>query len=301
LDVVTREDVDFSVLLDSRRAAGRCLLSWLGQAGFLIRSDQFVLVIDAYLSDSLAEKYRGTEFSHTRLMPVPIMPEGLAPVDAVFCTHAHTDHMDPETVAVLADRNPRARFFVPKAARETAGLRGIPSDRTIAMNSGDRVRAAPGLEVHALASAHEELRTDAAGHHHFLGYVIKLGDLVIYHSGDCVPYPGLAARLAAFEIDLAILPVNGRDDHRRRNGVPGNFTLPEAAALCVESGISSMIACHFGMFAFNTLSETCLDRQIADLADLPQCIRPRVGRVYELGGRPLSSRRDSLFAKRNPL
>ena len=40
-------------------------ISWLGQAGFLIRWREFRLVIDPYLSDSLATKYRGTRFPHT--------------------------------------------------------------------------------------------------------------------------------------------------------------------------------------------------------------------------------------------
>ena len=34
--------------------------------------------------------------------------------------------------------------------------------------------------------------------------------LTIYHSGDCAPYEGLARNLSGFQIDLALLPVNGR-------------------------------------------------------------------------------------------
>jgi L-ascorbate metabolism protein UlaG (beta-lactamase superfamily) len=34
-------------------------------------------LIDPYLSDSLAKKYRGKTFAHERMMPVPVAPEAL--------------------------------------------------------------------------------------------------------------------------------------------------------------------------------------------------------------------------------
>jgi len=296
--IARRRALNLGTLLDSHCATGGCLLSWLGQAGFVIRDARLALVIDAYLSDSLAKKYRNSTFPHIRLMPAPIAPERLAPIGVVLCTHAHTDHMDPETVSVLAERNPHARFVVPRACRETALARGIPGDRVITVNAGERVQVASELAVRALASAHEELLTDERGNHQYLGYVMEFGDAVIYHSGDCVPYPGIADQLAELTIDLAILPVNGRDDHRRRNGVPGNFTFSEAASLCVRAGIRSMIPCHFGMFDFNTLDESILDQQIANVSELLQCIRPQPGQVYELDASGRPAREDSLPSER---
>jgi hypothetical protein len=39
-------------------------LYWLGQAGFVIQAGGRRLVIDPYLSDTLAEKYEGTATPH---------------------------------------------------------------------------------------------------------------------------------------------------------------------------------------------------------------------------------------------
>ena len=93
-------------------------IHWLGQAGFVIDTAGYRLVIDPYLSNSLAEKYRGTVRPHVRMMPPPVEPSEIRHVDFVMCSHAHTDHMDPGTLPALMDANPRAKLIAPVAARD---------------------------------------------------------------------------------------------------------------------------------------------------------------------------------------
>ena len=152
----------------------------------------------------------------------------------------------------------------------------------IAADAGEDGTLPGGVRWHAMASAHEELATDAAGQHWFLGYTIEFDGLRIYHSGDCVPYAALAAELRRRAVDVAILPVNGRNAQRSAAGIVGNFTFDEAVELCRQAGINSMLACHFGMFDFNTVDEGWLDERIASLALPPRCVRPRIAAAYEL-------------------
>ncbi|HWP68417.1 MAG TPA: hypothetical protein VN437_03870, partial [Rectinemataceae bacterium] len=42
----------------------RLRLRWLGQAGFLMETGGIRILVDPYLSDSLAEKYRGKQYPH---------------------------------------------------------------------------------------------------------------------------------------------------------------------------------------------------------------------------------------------
>jgi L-ascorbate metabolism protein UlaG (beta-lactamase superfamily) len=253
-------------LLDPRSGPriGELTLHWLGQAGFVIEFDRFRMLIDPYLSDSLAEKYKGTKFPHTRMMAAPILPDELDRLDVVLCTHRHTDHMDPGTLQPLARRFLRARFVVPAAVVDEAVKQcGVGTDRLIAVNAGDRTEILDGCFVSPIPSAHETLDRDSNGNYPWLGYLIEVGGIRLYHSGDCILYPGLAEAVAAHAPHVALLPVNGRDAQRSGNGVPGNFTLDEAVALARSSGARAMIAHHYGLFDFNTISSDAIDRRIA--------------------------------------
>jgi len=243
--------------------SGRLAIWWLGQAGFLLRCRQGAIVIDPYLSDSLAVKYRGQTFEHVRMMPVPVKPSRLTGVNWVFSSHRHTDHMDVGTLPPLLAANPGCRYFCPASAADHAATAiGIDPGMTTLLDAGDRVTLADGVEVDVLASAHEELQYDADGHSLHLGFAFNLDGTRVYHSGDCAPYDGLAERLRAFDIDVALLPVNGRDAYRTSNRIIGNFTFDEALALCGEAGIPAMVPHHFGMFDFNTLSLQELQKKI---------------------------------------
>ena len=272
-----------------RPPPGDVVLYWLGQAGFVIEfgtpHGSSRLLVDPYLSDSLARKYAGTRYTHRRMMAAPILPEQFTRLDLVLCTHRHTDHMDPDTLQPLAAAFPGLRFIVPAASTDEACKRcGVGMNRLIPLDAGDWIEPLPQLQITALASAHESLSIDDNGHHEWLGYVLDLGGLRIYHSGDCIPYPGLADTLADLAPQVALLPVNGRDAERSGNGVPGNFTLDEAITLCHDAGVKTMIAHHYGLFEFNTVSPETIDARSAIVAPGdPALFRACLGTAFKIG------------------
>ena len=318
---------------------GAVHIYWLGQAGFLLDSAAVRIIIDPYLSDSLAEKYRGTRFPHVRMMPPPAAPGDLLDVDWVLATHAHTDHLDPGTLPAIAGANPDCRFLVPASAREKALERGVPAERMVTCNTGDRVELAgrrastaespadgvatgegstaegsadgvstgeASVRVDVLPAAHEERELDGVGNDRYLGYVLSFGGAVgvggqrerdaatgvsgsmptIYHSGDTVPFGELLDALARREIDLALLPINGRDAERRGHGVPGNMTLDEALDLVERVAIPCFIGHHFDLFDFNTVDRDWAEVRLLDrFPDRLERYRlAAVGRRYELLG-----------------
>jgi len=255
---------------------------WLGQAGFCIRGAGLNVLIDPYLSDYLARKYRGREFDHVRMMATPLRPDEVTAVDYILCTHRHGDHMDPEALPVIMAACSRCRLIGPAAEKESIDDVISSRQQVIFVNDGDAVLLAPGNQIEVIASAHEQLARNEQGEHHFLGYILQLGGLRIYHCGDCVPYPGLIESLRRHCIHVALLPVNGRDSYRASRGVPGNFTLDEAVEVLCKSDIPLMICHHFGMFRFNTVPESRLHERIQELNFSNRAVVPKLGVGYAI-------------------
>lgn len=286
---LTRTQADLVTCLAAPAPLRGVVLAWLGQAGFLMRTAAMNIVIDPYLSDSLAEKYRGKIFPHERMMPAPIDPEALQPIDIVLCTHGHTDHMDAATLGPLVDANSNCQFVMPAAEYGKAVACGVPADRIFPVDVDDLLQMNESLAIDVIASAHERIERDDAGRHHFLGYVLRFGDITIYHSGDTVDYAGLDERLSRCDIDLALLPCNGRDAFRREHGVPGNMNIDEAADLCRRAGINDLVPHHFGLFDFNTANPSAL-RSFAEVADRPRITLPRVGEILTIARESVDQR-----------
>lgn len=257
-------------------ARGERALFWLGQAGFWLDTGAHTILIDPYLSDSLAKKYAGKANDHQRMMPPPFMADDLPQPDIVLITHAHTDHMDPDTLGPLAQRFPELPFVVPRAKLDVARERIGVDANLIAVSDGEMIKPLPDLTLYALPAAHETVECDENGDAIFLGFGIVTDGLTLYHSGDSIPFDGLMGSVRELAPDIALLPVNGRDAQRLAAGIPGNFTLEEAVTLCQDACIAWLIPHHFGMFAFNTLDEEIIDAAATSLKE-PRMIKPVIG------------------------
>ena len=132
-----------------------------------------------------------------------------------------------------------------------------------------------------MRAAHEDIETDADGHHRFLGLAITLGGATILHTGDTVPFAGQADEVRALAPDVILAPVNGRDAKRRDAGVPGNMTATEALDLAEAAGVADVVAHHFGMFAFNTVARADIVA-IARSRRSPYLHLAGTGRLYRL-------------------
>ena len=143
-------------LADVRAATGPLDLWWLGQSGFLLAWQGRHLLLDPYLSDSLTRKYAGTDKPHVRMTERVVDPARLGFVDAVAASHAHTDHLDPDTLRGL----PQAELVAPAAHRDLATERS--GRAPVGIDDGETVEVA-GFTITAVPAAHEEIERDAAG------------------------------------------------------------------------------------------------------------------------------------------
>ncbi len=242
---------------------------WLGQHSFVLKIAGKTIWIDPYLTES-----------PKRLIPPFLLPEQLTNADIILGTHDHSDHIDRPSLPAMAAASPGAPIVIPEAASgKVSAACGIPMERIVPMNDG-RSAEIGGVRISAVASAHEFLQFDSqSGLYPFLGYVIEYGGFCVYHPGDCCAYDGWAAKLGGFRINLAFLPINGRDAARYSSGCMGNMTFQEAADFAGIISPDLTIPTHYDMFANNRENpKSFIDYMAAKYPRMKTCI-PKYARA----------------------
>lgn len=222
-------------------ATGNVSLYWLGQMGLLIETGNTKICIDYFVSP----------LEGRQTLP-PLPDDKLTDVDFFIGTHDHIDHIDHEAWEKWAKANPDAKFIFPRAHMNSILRDGISQDNAVGLNDGESY-IFKDITIHAIAASHEFLDRDkTTGLYPYLQYVIETNGVKIHHAGDTLRYEGMLAKIKAFgDIDVQLLPINGRDAVRYNMGFLGNMTYQEAADLAGEVVPKLVIPGHWDMFKIN--------------------------------------------------
>ncbi len=215
------------------------VLTWLGQAGFLIETGGARLLVDPFFS-----------LDDDRLYPpLPIDTYGSG-IDRVLVTHEHIDHLDRPSLPEIAARSPSVGVVAPVPLREM--VEGLPFE---GVRPGDRVEV-PGATVRVVPAVHALHPRDGystgGDPARFVGYVIEADGVAIYHAGDTIADQVVLDGLAGVHVDVALLPVNGRDFFRERRDLAGNLDPRDAVELAAHCGAKILVPIHWDLFKGNT-------------------------------------------------
>lgn len=197
-------------------------ITWLGQAGLLVETQDMKIMIDPYLSDSVG-KLNG---NHRRM---PIDESFLhMTLDVLICTHNHLDHVDPETVEVLLKTEKPLAVLAPwdgwQALRTYGG-----NHNYILFNCHTEVTLADGVRVRAVKAEHSDLSA--------IGVILEAEGKTLYIAGDTLYNTEIFADLPQ-GIDYAFLPVNGAGN---------NMNAADAKRFADSCGAKTVVPVHFGM------------------------------------------------------
>jgi L-ascorbate 6-phosphate lactonase len=226
---------------------GRAVAAWLGQAGFAVRGVDTTVLVDPFLSPYEGRRYEST-----------LTAEHCSDLDVVLCTHEHVDHLDRASVVGIAARSPAAVFVVPTPIVDMVTEAGVAPDRVVGMQPG-QVLDLGALTVRAVPARHGVTMDDAYGFGEalsggmvrFLGYVLDVAGVRLYHAGDTIHYEGMETTLRELHPDVAMLPINGRDAEREARGIVGNLDEREAVWLAEAMDTGVLVPMHHDLFAGN--------------------------------------------------
>jgi L-ascorbate metabolism protein UlaG (beta-lactamase superfamily) len=121
------------------------------------------------------------------------IPAGQPAADLILISHEHYDHFDPDSLEAL--RGPETTVIVPEPMA-TAGLTGLASGRTW-QRGPFQILAVPAYTPEK--PYHPRAKN-------WLGYVVTVDGVRVYHAGDTDHIP----EMKDFEADIALLPVGGK-------------------------------------------------------------------------------------------
>jgi L-ascorbate 6-phosphate lactonase len=227
-------------------------LWWLGQSGFRLREPggTTTVFLDPFLT-----------VRDDRSWQAPVGPSALAEADLVLASHEHTDHFDqPALKAAAALPGSKFTLVLPRPLEQMAADNlGLGAERIIGAQPGEAIER-NGVRIHAVPARHGVNVSDSYnfgeqlsnGLVRYLGYVVELGGVRVYHAGDCIPYDNQLETLKALQPHVALLPINGRDYFREtERNLVGNMDDREAARLANDIGVELLVPMHWELFAHN--------------------------------------------------
>lgn len=217
---------------------GSIAMWWLGQNGYIFKSPEGTLVsTDLYLTNSCATALRDLPINLNRQVPVLIEPEDVQ-VDIYTCTHSHMDHADPETIALLRNKE-TAQFVGPFPAIEIYRQKQIEDSRIMASWPDCRLEFRD-VTIHGTFA----LPTDDSDLNH-MGFVFEFHNGPrVYVTGD-TDYTELLASAGKHSPDILITCINGGFN---------NLSHFEAAQLASFIKPQVAIPCHYDMFPDNAVA-----------------------------------------------
>ena len=218
-------------------------VTWLGQAGLLFEAGNRKILIDPYLSDSVAK----IESQNCRRVRVDERFLRIKP-DVVIITHKHADHLDKETLVHYLNKDSEVIVLAPNGAwQEIRKLGGLKNNYVI-FNDGTTWR-----EEYACFRAVKAEHSDENA----IGCVLSLNGENYYVTGDTLYSERVFASLPDVPLKAVFLPVNGKGN---------NMNFIDATAFAKRVGAKYSVPLHFGRFdALSAENWACENKRILPL------------------------------------
>ena len=216
------------------------LLVWLGHAGFLLRVAGVTLLFDPMLFGSVGLRPR-------HALPCPLA--AIRSIDYLLLSHGHRDHLDEQSIQLLARQNPELRVLSSlRMGPLLQGLvPGLPVQEAGWWQQYDLGPDAP-LEIFYLPAAHWHRRGVADTNRVLWGsFLIRAADKLIYFAGDTAYANHFEAIEERFgPLDIVLMPIGA---YKPAFMMARSHVTPREAAKAVNVlRAGHVVPMHYGTF-----------------------------------------------------
>ena len=200
-------------------------ITWLGQAGLLFETNGKKIVVDPYLSNSVAI----IEPKNYRRQPIDERFLGVKP-NVIVITHNHADHLDEETLRYYLGEESEVTVLAPSGSWQELRKFGGNKNKYVLFNN-----ATTWSEDFACFRAVKTEHSDENA----IGVVIQAEGKNYYITGDTLYSEKVFESLPSIEFEMLFLPVNG---------VGNNMNFIDAQAFAKRIKAKYNVPVHFGLF-----------------------------------------------------
>lgn len=198
-------------------------VTWLGQAGLLFETENKIIMVDPYLSDSVEK----IEPQNKRRVPVDKSFFNVKP-DIIVLTHNHLDHTDPDTLKYYISENSNTLVLASENAWRTVRKLFGGNNNYVMFNRHSEWTEG-NIKFTAVKAEHSDENA--------IGFIMEAEGKKYYITGDTLYNKNIFSDLPE-KIDYVFLPINGRGN---------NMNMKDGKRFCEQIGAKA-VPLHCGLF-----------------------------------------------------
>lgn len=212
-------------------------ITYLGQAGLMFETHGKIILIDPYLSDSVAK----IEPQNYRRQPIDERFLKVKP-DIIVITHSHADHLDKETLVNYLTEESKVLSLAPLSSWKELRKFGGSNNNYVMFNEGTTWTEGD-IVFRAVKAEHSD--------EYSIGVIITAENKNYYITGDTLYNEKIFKSLPDIEFEAIFLPVNGKGN---------NMNIADALCLSERIKVKYIVPVHFGMFDDIQIDSICCDK-----------------------------------------